>query len=144
MERMRNGFTLIELLVVITIISILAALLLPVLSTAKEKARQIRCTNAMKQIGAAVMMYTGDFDGSIPLGYRPDRATDMLHRKAGGVTPWNGPTGLGLTVSYLGNAGEVFYMAEPTANGCPVYDFENSFKGRFVDGPVTTTGTSGV
>lgn len=65
MQRER-GFTLIELLVVIAIIAILAALLLPALNAAREKAKVIKCVSNNKQIGAATIMYAGDFNEFIP------------------------------------------------------------------------------
>ncbi len=85
----RGGFTLIELLVVIAVIAILASILFPVFSQAREKARQTTCMSQLRQIGLAIGMYRTDWDCYVP-------------KNSGGI-PWLDavPGGRGLLDPYV-------------------------------------------
>lgn len=71
MKSKKSGFTLIELLVVIAIIAILAAILFPVFSRAREQARSAACLSHAKQIGLALAMYAQDWDEVLPIQIIP-------------------------------------------------------------------------
>ena len=97
----RSAFTLIELLVVIAIIAILAALLLPALSSAKEKAKRSTCVNHLHQIGIGLSVYMPDYNERVPgcqLGDNAANNTDVTYNAYEG----------GLTAAYATNLALLF------------------------------------
>ncbi|MBC7329256.1 prepilin-type N-terminal cleavage/methylation domain-containing protein [bacterium] len=100
-NKQRRGFTLIELLVVIAIIAILAAILFPVFSRAREQARKTACLSNMKQIGMGLMMYLQDWDETFPyctscnapgVGSPTDHPQGKLHPYIKNAAVWDCPS----------------------------------------------------
>src|SRR5437867_12662526 len=90
-----KGFTLIELLVVIAIIAILAAMLLPALNKAKEKAQGVACMNNTKQVALGLLMYATD-NGGVFVDGKP----------VAGIMDWTG----------AGDNANIGLLADPVAS----------------------------
>jgi prepilin-type N-terminal cleavage/methylation domain-containing protein len=117
----RDGFSLIELLVVIAILSLLLAILSPVLSQARHNARRAACAANLRQVGVAIHLYAQDFGDMIPFGPsgRPITGSNF-YTVTGNVTSLlsledGAPVGLGLLLrDYL--------FHQPTVLFCPGAD----------------------
>jgi prepilin-type N-terminal cleavage/methylation domain-containing protein/prepilin-type processing-associated H-X9-DG protein len=109
---MKKWFTLIELLVVIAIIAILAAMLLPALNKAREKARASACINHLKQIGTGANQYYDDEEGWIPFAFDANSGATF----SGYATALN-PAWFVRLAPYVKIGKRAFYQITPGADG---------------------------
>lgn len=127
---------MIELLVVIAIIAILAAMLLPALASAKERAKRIQCLNSLKQMGVALQMYTGDNNSTFPtLKWSPNGSVWYPYEMARFTAPnaaslETGWENLGLLyITKLLPSPEIFYCGsnpKDPNNGFAVDHYQNN------------------
>jgi len=120
--KLKRAFTLIELLVVIAIIAILAAMLLPSVAKAKQKAQTVQCNSNLRQVGVGLAMYSDDAEGRYPI--------------SGGVIAWNQTDVVTRAGSWMQQL--IAQMTTTNIYHCPsdrkwVFSYFNGARAAFID-----------
>jgi prepilin-type N-terminal cleavage/methylation domain-containing protein len=134
MQRPKGAFTLVELLVVIAVIGILAALLLPVLASAKERARRTQCLNNLRQFNLGLIMYGNDEHDRMPV-------------MTGGLWAWDLPVSVANALNDHGVTRNIMYdpgFAEMNQDGLWNYGGLAGSPYRVIGYAMTFPGTASV
>ena len=142
-----GGFTLIELLVVIAIIAILAAMLLPALSAAKERGNRAGCLNNLRQIGMGANMYATDFRDFLPPS--DIKGFNRVEGEHYARFIWTGVAGKKLNANDtpFHNVGWLFAMKYAGDGGvfyCPSFNSKDSEMGKLQYMPLLTSDSAGI
>lgn len=148
-----TGFTLIELLVVIAIISMLVALLLPVLANARESARGVKCLAHMRQIFMGIELYKQEYKTWLPIGGRAFANNRMTANWSGAtahylninyITEWGQNNEAWPELRYIALAGAARNDVKPHLLKCPSEDFINHWSTKLAVSYGWNTGSYGL
>ncbi|MBU8902796.1 MAG: type II secretion system GspH family protein [Victivallales bacterium] len=136
MQKNKRFFTLIELLTVISIISILAALLLPALGSARKRAKLTQCMNNLKQIGSSFASYMIDYNDVFPVAAQMPTIAPTLPRIADILLPYAGsnmvfkcPVDIRPKTAYGGSGDKNFFETEGSS-----YEYSSRLGARKLTG----------